>query len=125
MQSFPAEAKIHARACWNDTGIYLSAGVEYTFSATGEWADACIHCGPNGYESPNFYMRAAEKWRRAPDQKWFALIGTIDHNPPEFFLIGKSTKKKITRNGVLCCFANDVPFFYWNNSGLLKLTVSL
>jgi T6SS, Phospholipase effector Tle1-like, catalytic domain len=42
--SFPIYAAQH----WNGTGLYLEAGARYAFTATGEWMDAHIKCGPTG-----------------------------------------------------------------------------
>jgi len=40
--------EIFADKRWNDTGIYLEAGVEYTFSAEGEWVDSHDVCDWKG-----------------------------------------------------------------------------
>lgn len=39
---------IYADQPWNDTGIFLEAGVEYAFAAKGEWLDRDIVSGPDG-----------------------------------------------------------------------------
>jgi hypothetical protein len=54
---------------------------------------------------------------------WFALIGAIDSDSSTQFLIGTQSVSAPVRTGQLCCFANDVPGFYWNNKGAIQLIV--
>ncbi|MEX6508392.1 DUF2235 domain-containing protein [Jiella sp. M17.18] len=94
---------IFARQTWNDTGIYLRAGQGYKFSATGQWVDGSMKCGPDGLDDGRFELReavhlasaglsylekayrsvtgnqSAEVWwtRRNDDERWFALIGVV------------------------------------------------
>lgn len=114
---------IEAWKFWNDTGIYLVAGQEYEFTAEGTWTDWFIPCGADGFASPNLAMMSVEWMRRAPRERWFALIGAVGHDPETQFLIGKERVLPIPANGMLACFANDTPFAYWNNAGSLRLTV--
>ena len=98
---------IFSRQHWNRTGIYLEAGKNYAFSATGEWLDASIACGPSGAadgkfhvgeiayivgdlfgEAEELYKRITRKensdWRvtrRFEDGHWFALIGMVANQP--------------------------------------------
>jgi hypothetical protein len=44
----PLEMDISARIAWNETGVWLQAGVTYTFTASGEWLDGSVRCGPGG-----------------------------------------------------------------------------
>jgi hypothetical protein len=114
---------VAAKPPWNDTGVRLEAGRTYRMSALGEWVDWRIPCGPAGYPSPNPIMRLAERFRRAPVDPWFALIGAMDRNSSSQFLIGAEYVYRPTRSGQLTCFANDVPGFYWNNTGEVELTI--
>ncbi len=45
---------VFARNPWNPSGLYLEKGVRYQFSATGEWIDRNIACGPDGTNDGNF-----------------------------------------------------------------------
>lgn len=49
-QNFP----IYAMRTWNETGLWLEAGVTYKFEAAGEWLDRSIHCGPDGTNDGDF-----------------------------------------------------------------------
>ena len=115
---------ILAREKWNDTQINLVAGAEYHFTATGLWTDSTIVCNADGYTSPNPLLRASERFRRVPKERWFALIGTIQRNKDTSFLIGVEARISPRSTGLLCCFANDVSFMYWNNQGEIQLTVT-
>lgn len=50
----PLEIDIYARIAWNETGLWLQAGVTYIFSASGEWLDGSVKCGPGGTNDGNF-----------------------------------------------------------------------
>jgi uncharacterized protein (DUF2235 family) len=99
----PIVIDIHARLAWNETGIWLEAGVKYTFEASGQWLDGTVKCGPGGTRDGNFHagellnlvgsaLDKLETWygrlvknpevnfplsKRHRDYQWFALIGAI------------------------------------------------
>ncbi|NUU36103.1 phospholipase effector Tle1 domain-containing protein [Pseudomonas sp. C2B4] len=50
-----ATLDISARNPWNETGLWLEQGVTYRFSASGEWMDASIACGPGGTDDGKFH----------------------------------------------------------------------
>ena len=91
--------------------------------ASGIWCDASIRTGPAGYPSRSLGFRLAEPFRRARKANWFALIGTIHQKGPAF-VIGDGTDIVIPADGLLYCFANDLPSFYFNNSGHVKVVVT-
>lgn len=94
---------IYACEPWCETGLYLEAGVAYTFTATGEWLDRNIPSGPSGNPTrrfkPSELARAAGtlwgkvemgfKWltgnenadfkgtKRFEKWSWFCLLGSI------------------------------------------------
>lgn len=97
------EKDIYAKQVWNWTGIYLQKGQTYTLTATGQWTDSTISCGPKGMSDGKFHigelahvagsvMGALENlWKktfgnnnanafgskRIEHADWFALIGAI------------------------------------------------
>ena len=117
--------EISAKEKWNHTGFVLEAGGIYRFMAEGRWTDWTIVYGPDGGESgSNFFLRLFERSRRSPKHNWFALIGGIGEDDATTFLIG-SLNPHFTAvcGGELTCFANDVPFAYFNNKGSVILTI--
>lgn len=46
--ALPLTLDIGARLQWNETGVWLEAGRSYRFSASGEWLDGAVKCGPDG-----------------------------------------------------------------------------
>ena len=94
---------IYAKHEWNWTGVYLQAGQSYQFSATGQWADSNIACGPSGISNGSFHLGKIAHvtgsllgWletglkklglskdsdvigsKRVEEADWFALIGVI------------------------------------------------
>lgn len=101
--SQPLVLDISARLPWNETGLWLQAGVTYTFSASGEWLDGSISCGPDGTDDGRFQtaevahllgsaIGQVEIWysklfnnadanfrftKRHEQYPWFCLIGAI------------------------------------------------
>lgn len=99
----PVTIDVYARQSWNASGLWLEAGKEYTFAATGEWMDASITCGPGGTSDGHFQLgelaqvfgsmlgEVEQVWktvtgRTAADFKftkrheewpWFSLVGAI------------------------------------------------
>ena len=41
---------------WNDTGLYLEAGVTYAMTATGQWLDKSVPTGPAGSNDGKFHI---------------------------------------------------------------------
>ncbi|QHG65331.1 DUF2235 domain-containing protein [Pseudomonas putida] len=99
----PLVIDIAARLPWNETGLWLEAGRTYQFSASGEWLDSSISCGPGGTHDGNFQpaeiaqllgsaLGQLESWysklfknddanfsftKRHEQFDWFSLIGAI------------------------------------------------
>jgi len=46
---------IYAMLPWNETGLYLEAGVTYQFKSAGEWLDRTVTCGPDGTNDGDFH----------------------------------------------------------------------
>lgn len=92
---------IFAREHWNATHIFLEENTSYQLSASGEWMDASIKCGPAGMNDGSFHLgevvhlaasafgqietafrrltgnTQADFWwtKRDEDLPWFALVG--------------------------------------------------
>lgn len=97
------EVPIYALPHWNETGIYLGAGVEYQFAASGQWLDRTIACGSEGCDYGHFRAgelahlagsligRLEDLWKGITRNKqadfagsrceeklpWFALVGAV------------------------------------------------
>lgn len=123
-QGTSVSVTVDSRQKWNATGIALAAGGRYRFRAAGEWRDWTITCDANGYESANLVQRLTECLRRAPRERWFALIGSIGCKGDQLFLIGTDSTYNSRVTGELFCFANDVSAARFNNHGKLELTVT-
>jgi hypothetical protein len=113
---------IYARSFWNDSGIDLVDAATYEFSAQGSWTDLFIPCGPGGY-SGFLYQKKLDSLLRLPGVNWLSLCGALDQDGQTAFLIGQAFRYSTERPGRLYCFANDVPGWYWNNFGCVKVMV--
>jgi hypothetical protein len=126
-----ASRALRVRACvrWNATGVRVMPGQRYAFVASGRWTDFFISAGPDGYaaEAHRFVgplLRRFENQRRAPDELWFCLMGSVEPNGTPF-RIGSRLEWTVPQgvSGEIGCFANDVPFAYLNNWGAVQLTI--
>jgi hypothetical protein len=105
-------------------GITLEGGNRYSFEAEGEWKDAKNACNADGW-TPRWNklaMMLVELSKREKGQPLFKLIGAIDKKRP-YIVLGTRGSFVAPASGELFCFANDVPGFYRNNSGKVKLRV--
>jgi hypothetical protein len=128
------EVAVEAVEPWNWTGIFLQAGIAYTFEADGQWQDAGRVSGPDGTLG-NIFQRLYGYLKRYRGAKWFCLVGAIADGrgaavgadgrvqPLVMFPIGRGTTYTPQQSGYLYCFANDAHDFYWNNRGRVKLIV--
>lgn len=125
---------ILARKEWNNTQVRLVAGEEYHLKASGQWTDLYLVCDADGWPSGllnllfglfglNLLLEVPKGFLRAPEERLFTLIGSIDQKAP-YFGIGVEARIAPKATGTLYCFANDVPFFYWNNWGKTQLTIT-
>ena len=130
----PMEVMVEAVEPWNWTGIFLQAGVAYTFQGDGQWQDGGRVSGPDG-TSGTLVQRLNGRLRRYRGANWFCLVGAIADGsdagvgadghvqPLAMFRIGSGATYTPQHSGYLYCFANDADGFYWNNRGRVKLTV--
>jgi hypothetical protein len=114
---------IPARPYRTWTDIWLETGATYRFHAAGTWSDAGRFTGPEGYSDGTFLQNLVGWLRRSPHSNWFALLGCtrLEEKP---FVICQNETYQALHDGELVCFANDVPGFYWNNTGAVTLTIT-
>jgi hypothetical protein len=104
-----ATVPIFAINPWNPTGLYLEAGVTYSFKAEGQWLDRKTPSGPGGMEDGKFEPsdvvlalsdmlgqaeslfkritgnKATDFWgtKRHEELNWFQLVGAIANGASE------------------------------------------
>ena len=121
------EVKIKANQYYNRTKVRLEKGAKYTFEVLGDptWTDAFIKSSAEGDSRKGFLFRFFNRWLRLRDVKWFKLLGSIGLSDDTVFEIGaKLSNFEVANEGELVCFANDIPFFYWNNRGEITLKIT-
>lgn len=122
----PAEREyafdVEASRYWNDTGVDVRVGEVLRIEASGRWADAQYACGPEGYRPP-IWLRFPALLRRCLAAPLFCLAGAVGRRSPDVFPVGASNAVVMPASGRLYLFANDVPGFYFNNSGRLSVLV--
>lgn len=119
-----AKVRIAAESRWNPTGIQMVPGEEYAVATQGQWCDATTRHSPDGERSESFYMRLWEPFRRGKDADWFTLMCGINSDESTTFKIDVRKPIAPLALGELTCFANDVAFFYFNNTGEIGMTVT-
>ncbi len=124
---------IMARRYWNDTGLHVTADQRYQLAAHGTWIDFYIPCAADGYRTPGWLLRGplgplgriAQRLRRMPEGNWFVLAGAVRARTDcRYFVVGGSREVRMPASGQLVFFANDVPGFYWNNFGSIRLEIT-
>jgi hypothetical protein len=117
-------AIVDSREYWNPTGIILEKGRGYSFEAQGEWRDGSNLCDANGWvpQWNKLVLNLVELSKRQRGQPLFKLIGAVEKNSP-YIPLGVKGSFIAPASGQLFCFANDVPGFYGNNFGTLKLRI--
>lgn len=111
---------VYAQPLWNDLCAVVE-GQNYSLVALGQWRDWFIRCGPDGYTSA--LLKPVAHLKRAPEDKWFCLMGAIDRDPESIFRIGSTRHWTATKSGMLSCFANDITFMRWNNRGVVSVEI--
>lgn len=115
--------EIRSRRRWNRTGVEVQPGQEYLLTGYGRWRDLFDPSDPGGHDGSTWIYRVADSRRRAPHLPWFSLVGALDRDTSTFFAIGLESTWSAPRAGEITCFANDVSFMYWNNSGSVSLSI--
>ena len=112
----------------NQTGLLMKKDEVYDFICPGRqvWNDGGVPVMPNGDAATSYktYMSIYSKMMRLPHSPALALIGETTPDERDAFEIGSALKGRVvTMTGELICFANDVPHFYFNNSGAITVVV--
>jgi len=113
---------VPARKPFFDTGLDVATGQVLQVRGEGTWTDLWLRSGPEGYPTPG-YMRRYEPQLRCLGARFFELIGCIDRDESTNFPIGGRPSVTATATGRLYLFANDLPGFYWNNWGELRVEI--
>lgn len=137
-----ATVDVFARERWNATGVWLEAGIQYCFSATGKWLDSSIPCDAGGTDDGKFYPGEAAQilasvsdkletlwkgatknqdvdfWlsRRVGSAPWFALIGVVANSAAGASAVPQQ-QHQIFVVGTECRFtpAKSGYFYAWAN----------
>jgi hypothetical protein len=116
---------VYAHKPWNDSGVDVVSGQFFSFSVPGgeEWSDRQRASGADGYAS-TYFIRPWERLRRVPKAKWLQLIGTIGKRIKSPVIIGSKLLNFLPPfPGRLYLFANDLPWMYWNNRGMIAVRI--
>lgn len=117
---------VYANKAWNDSGIDVSWGQRYTFRVheSEKWARRRRICGADGYPS-SWLTRPLETLRRVPEGKWLQLIGAVGYSIKSAIIVGEGLADLlILFPGRLYFFANEFPWMYWRNQGIIAVRVT-
>lgn len=116
---------INARNPENDAGLSVKKGERYRVCvAKGHiWKDASIENHPPRGSKGTTSMNMIASWKRSPKSDWFALMAEVTGNTEPIDLY-RSQEFQTAHAGQLILYANDVPVFYWNNSGVIEVLIS-
>ena len=124
--------EVDPRDLYGPTGIEIVPGARYRFEAEGQWRDAWITCGPEGW--PGLLLEA---WNRLPWRHVFLLCAAVGKTLEHAFPVGTGCEWTAPAEAAhwaereLYFFANDWPNRYDNNrplppeeGGPLRVTVT-
>jgi hypothetical protein len=117
---------VYAAMRWNDSGVDVVCGQSFSFSVplSEQWMDWKRPCGANGYHSTRL-IRPWEALRRVPKANWFQLIATVGRSLESAAVIGTKLSQFLPPfPGRLYLFANDLPWMYWNNRGMIAVRIT-
>jgi hypothetical protein len=121
-----AYVPVYANKLWNDSGVDVVSGQVFNFAvpAGEEWTDWRNRCNADGYNSTDL-IRRLEIFRRVPKARWLQLIGTIGKSIRSAIVIGSNYLEFLPPSpGRLYLFANDLPWMYWNNRGMIAVRIT-
>lgn len=87
--ALPLTLDIGARPQWNETGVWLKAGVTYQFSASGEWLDGSVKCSPAGPLDGRFQLGEVGQMTGSALGQLETWYGKLLHNPDANFRFTK------------------------------------
>jgi len=85
----PLVLDISARIAWNETGVWLHAGITYKFQASGQWLDGSVSCGPGGTADGHFQTAEIAHLLGSAFGKLEILYGKLFKNPEVQFRLTK------------------------------------
>ena len=114
---------------WNCAHVFVRRGNVYQFHVppSQSWHDAWFRVEPDGHASWIYkaYLAPFAPFKRASSCGPFVLIGNVGkESTHDAFPIFDKKQWSPPTDGWLFCFANDVPGFYWNNSGSVTFTIT-
>ena len=121
-----AYVPVYANKLRNDSGVDVVSGQAFSFTvpAGEEWTHWQTPCGADGYPS-TYLIRPWERLSRAPKAKWLQLIGMVGKSIRSPVIIGSKLVDFLPPSpGRLYFFANDIPWMYWNNRGMIAIRIT-
>lgn len=116
------ELSVYATDVYSLEQIKLTPGKRYELSCDVNqyWTDLIIPASPNGY----WNLLADFMGKRVPDAPTFSLCGSFNADESRLRHFGAGTHiLQPDEDVVLSFFANDVPGFYHNNYGFIRVQV--
>lgn len=116
------EVTVNPKIKYVESGLLVSVGEDYSFSACGLWKDGHKICDAKGWSDG--LLRIFMRFNRFPNHPYFLLCGVVGRDERHAFPIGVQKEWTVPANlggessGCLYLFANDIPFMYFNNREL-------
>jgi hypothetical protein len=117
-------AYYHSKHSNFQTGIFLEEGKTYTIVAEEitPWFDLTVCAGVDGWKQHPKLASWLGQFAKEKYLPFYHLTGCISDL---CFTISRGIRDlQVPETGELIVFVNDVPYFFWNNSGIAKITVS-
>lgn len=124
---------VAAAKLFNHTGILVEKSESYQIitSTNDTWTDGSITCNANGWTTDDVSLgwkeipiKIARKMRRVKKADWFTLCASVGRKDEFAKKIGSSGRFKISQDGELTFFANDLKTKMNNNIGSIEVTLT-
>jgi len=111
---------------WQNSGIRIKSGQQVQLKASGKWQFGafCNATGPDGHGAVSLLCNDAFDKRIATNLNVTALIAKVGENGQPF-QINDQYEFTAKQDGLLYFAGNDIPGFYYDNTGTLNVSIAL
>ncbi|WP_448213721.1 phospholipase effector Tle1 domain-containing protein [Colwellia sp. MEBiC06753] len=123
---------IDSTKIFNHSSILVEVGEVYQISAAEHdtWTDGSITCNASGWNTDEVSLgwkeipiKLARRMKRVKDADWFTLCASVGRTDKLAKKVGCLAHYKVTEDGELTLFANDVKSAMANNIGYIDVTI--
>lgn len=126
------EIEVDSAKLFNHSGILVEKGEVYLIitEADDVWSDGSIKCNADGWNTDTVQLgwkelpiKLARRLKRVKSADWFTLCCSVGRDDNQAKVIGCNGEFKVSKDGELTFFANDIKSRMANNVGFITVKV--